>query len=217
VRLPACPAQHALWQFLGFLIIPQPGAGQQGCRERRRLQQPWRSQVARPSRRATAMLVMRAMAVTRSQAGPPTKKGVHSPSLCKKEGRCTPSASPSSCLPLWKHPIIRETKSIRLVERGLARIAGQSCLAGPSVRSPVVFWCRSCSYHLLLQNVFNHTGTYSPCLLQGRARVCRPPPVSVRLPSMRIVSAVGSRRVPMPGKSPDRAIVRRTAVERKPF
>jgi hypothetical protein len=55
-------------------MIPQPGAGQQGCRERRRLQQPWRSQVARPSRRATAMLVMRAMAVTRSQAGRPNKK-----------------------------------------------------------------------------------------------------------------------------------------------
>jgi hypothetical protein len=55
-------------------MIPQPGADLQGCEERRRLQPPWRSQVARPSRRATAMLVRRAMAGTRSQAGRPNKK-----------------------------------------------------------------------------------------------------------------------------------------------
>src|SRR5438552_17749565 len=33
----------------------------------------------------------------------------------------------------WKYTIIRHAMSIRLVEGGLARVAGQSCLAGPSV------------------------------------------------------------------------------------
>jgi len=33
----------------------------------------------------------------------------------------------------WKYTIIRHAMSLRLVEGGLARVAGQSCLAGPSV------------------------------------------------------------------------------------
>jgi hypothetical protein len=33
----------------------------------------------------------------------------------------------------WKYTIIWHAMSIRLVEGGLARVAGQSCLAGPSV------------------------------------------------------------------------------------
>ena len=33
----------------------------------------------------------------------------------------------------WKSTILCPTMSIRLVEGGLARVAGQSCLAGPSV------------------------------------------------------------------------------------
>jgi hypothetical protein len=34
---------------------------------------------------------------------------------------------------LWKYTIMSAAMSIRLVEGGLARVAGQSCLAGPSV------------------------------------------------------------------------------------
>src|ERR671924_1853525 len=36
-------------------------------------------------------------------------------------------------IPPWKYTIMSAAMSIRLVERGLARVAGQSCLAGPSV------------------------------------------------------------------------------------
>ena len=36
-------------------------------------------------------------------------------------------------IPLWKYTIMSAAMSLRLVERGLARVAGQSCLAGPSV------------------------------------------------------------------------------------
>ena len=40
-------------------------------------------------------------------------------------------------IPPWKYTIMSATMSLRLVEGGLARVAGQSCLAGPSVSPPV--------------------------------------------------------------------------------
>jgi len=49
---------------------------------------------------------------------------------------------------LWKYTIIRHAMSIRLVEGGLARVAGQSCLAGPSVLQlhPSFGHCRAWEY-----------------------------------------------------------------------
>jgi len=60
-------------------------------------------------------------------------------------------------------------------------VAGQSCIAGPSGCSTVLPLCRPCSYHPLLHNVFNNTGTDSPCLLQGSAHVGRPGSVIAHL------------------------------------
>jgi hypothetical protein len=55
-------------------------------------------------------------------------------------------------------------------------VAGQSCLAGPSV-CPTVLPFADCSYHLLLYKVSNNTSAYNACLLQGSACVYRPCPV----------------------------------------
>jgi hypothetical protein len=97
----------------------------------------------------------------------------------------------------------------------LARVAGQSCLAGPSVCSTVLPFCLPCSYHLLLQNVSNDTGAYSPCLLQGSACVCRLYPVSAPAREDRL--SCGALRGHRPGKSLDRAIVRRPSGACKHF
>jgi hypothetical protein len=61
-----------------------------------------------------------------------------------EEYLCTGEVTISRCadtkkmyIPPWKYTIIRDAMSRRLVEGGLARVAGQSCLAGPSVAPTV--------------------------------------------------------------------------------
>ena len=71
---------------------------------------------------------------TRQQALPP-KKGAHRAGCCQQAGLRAPSRSHTEWFSLYRHTIISDTMSIRLVEGGLARVAGQSCLAGPSVCS----------------------------------------------------------------------------------
>src|SRR2546428_14185204 len=57
-----------------------------------------------------------------------------------------------------RHTIIRHTMSIRLVEGGLAMVAGQSCIAGPSVYFPSCHIRFLCEPHLPFFKIGNKKG-----------------------------------------------------------
>jgi len=138
-----------------------------------------------------------------------TKKGAPRPALWHTAGLGAPFPGYKYWHALGWRSIIRQAVSIRLMERGLAMDAGQSCIAGPSVCFP---W-----YHLR----FLSRPHLSLCASRGDQREGRScgclHGASPHTIGIRIVVDGNAREVWVPVKQSDQGIIRQSRLVNKPF